>query len=171
MMRAVSRGALGLVLALAVGGTASAAGWMQHNAPDKGFQAVFPKAPKVEDTTQDGVKMTSYAASAAGALCIVIAADYPYVINPDTETVASRDNFAKGVSAKVTTSKRIKFPRGATQLEAMAFDAASDKYTFRSLIIIEGSRAYQIAGGVPIPDGDTAELDTCVNGLVLTPKS
>jgi len=171
MLRAVSKGALGLVLALAVGGTASAAGWVQHNAPDKGFQAVFPKAPKVEDTAQDGVKMTSYAASAAGALCIVIAADYPYVINPDTETVASRDNFAKGVSAKVTTSKRVKFSRGATQLEAMAFDAASDKYKFRSLIIIEGSRAYQIAGGVPIVDGDTAELDTCVNGLVLTPKS
>jgi hypothetical protein len=171
MIRAVSKGALGLVLALAVGGTASAAGWVQHNAPDKGFSAVFPKAPKVEDSTQDGVKMTSYAASASGALCIVIAADYPYVINPDTETVASRDNFAKGVSATVKTSKRIKFSRGATKLEAMAFDADSASYKFRSIIVIEGSRAYQIAGGVPIPDGDTAELDTCVNGLVLTPKS
>jgi hypothetical protein len=170
-MHHVSKVGLALVLALVLGGTAHAGGWVQHNAPDKGFSAVFPKAPKVENSIEDGVKMTSFAASAAGALCIVIAADYPYVINPDTETVASRDNFAKGVTAKVTTSKRIKFSRGSTQLEAMKFDADSASYKFRSLIIIEGSRAYQIAGGVPIPDGDTAELDTCVDGLVLTPKS
>lgn len=166
-----SKVALGFAFALTLVGTASAAGWVQHNAPDQGFSAIFPKAPDVENSTQDGVKMTSYSAAAAGAMCIVLAADYPYVIDPDVETVASRDNFAKGVSATVSSSKRIKFSRGATQLEAMAFDAASANYKFRSIIIIEGSRAYQIAGGVPIPDGDTAELDACVNGLVLTPKS
>jgi hypothetical protein len=81
MMHDVSKAALGLVLALVLGGTASAAGWVQHNAPDKGFSAVFPKAPKVEDSTQDGVKMTSFA-PAAGALCIAAAVDYPYVVNP-----------------------------------------------------------------------------------------
>lgn len=162
--------ALGLVLALAMT-PAAQAGWVQHNAPEFGFSAIFPKAPAQETTTEDGVKMMTFAAAVNGAMCIVIAADYPYVINADDETVASRDNFAKGVTAKVSTSKRIKVARGITQLEAMIFDAESATYKFRSMIVIEGSRAYQIAGGVPIPDGDTAELDACIGGFVLTPKS
>jgi hypothetical protein len=157
------------LVSLAFASVAQAA-WVHHSEPSLGFSANFPAAPKRDDVTEDGVKMATFAASATGALCILIAADYPYVINPDVETIASRDNFAKGVSASVTTSKRIKFPRGATQLEAIKFDAASETYLFRSLIVIEGSRAYQIAGGVPKPDGDTAELDACVGGLVLTPK-
>lgn len=161
----------GLVLALALAPAAQATGWVQHNAPEFGFSAIFPKAPKQETTTADGVKMNSFAGAANGALCIVMAGDYPYIINADDETVASRDNFVKGVGAKLTASKRTTFPRGSAQLQAMAFDAESSTMKFRSMIVIDGSRAYQIAGGVPIPDGDTAELDACVGGLVLTPKS
>jgi hypothetical protein len=145
--------------------------WVQHSAPEFGFSALFPKAPDKEATTENGVNMTTYSAVVDGKMCIVLSADYPYIINPDEETVASRDNFAKGVSATVGASKRITFPRGATFLEAMEFDAESDKYTFRSLIVIEGARAYMVAGGVPKPAIDTAALDACLRGFTLTPKS
>lgn len=145
--------------------------WVQHAVPEFGFSALFPKTPDKEATTEDGVDMTTYSAVVDGKMCIVLAANYHYVINPDEETVASRDNFAKGVSATVGASKRITFPRGATLLEAMEFDAESDKYSFRSLIVIEGEWAYMVAGGVPKPDIDTKALDACLRGFALTPKA
>lgn len=159
----------GIVVALAFAPVAQAE-WAKHDVPEFGFSASFPKTPKRESSTEDGVKLTSFVGALNGAMCIVMAGDYPYVIKPDVETVASRDNFAKGVGGKVTTSKRVKFPRGATQLEAMEFDVVSDTYTFRSLIIIEGSRAYQVAGGVPNADPDKAELEACLRGFALIPK-
>lgn len=168
-MRSAAAIVSGLVLTLALA-PAAQAGWVSHNAPEFGFSANFPAPPKTKTTVNDGVTLTSFSGAATGALCIVMAGDYPYVINPDDETVASRDNFVKGVGAKLTTSKRTTFSRGAQQLPAMSFEAESPKMKFKSLIVIEGSRAYQIAGGVPIPDGDTAELDACVGGLILTPK-
>lgn len=149
---------------------AAQAGWVLHSEPGLGFQANFPATPTRQESTEDGVKMTTFAGVANGVMCLIVAANYGYTIKPDEETVASRDNFAKGVSATISKSERIKFPRGATQLEAIKFDAASAKYSFRSLIVIDGTWAFQIAGGVPKPDGDDAELDACVGGLVLLPK-
>ena len=145
--------------------------WVHHNVPEFGFSALFPKAPDKETTTENGVDMTTYSAVVDGKMCIVLAANYHYVINADEETVASRDNFAKGVSAKVGTSKRVTFPRGETLLPAMEFDAESDRYSFRSLIVIEGSWAYMVAGGAPKPDIDTAALVACLRGFTLTPKT
>lgn len=159
--------AAGVAVSLALA-PAAQAGWIQHNEPSLGFSATFPQAPTREDSVDNGVKLVTFLAAESGTLCIVVVGDYPNTVIPDEETAASRDNFAKGVSAAVTKSKRITFPRGGTQLEAMAFDAESDRYFFRSTIIIEGQRVYQIAGGVPKPDGDDAELDACVGGLVLT---
>lgn len=159
----------GMVVALALAPVAQAE-WAKHDVPEFAFSASFPKVPERETSTENGVTLNTYAAVLDGAMCLVMAADYPYVINPDEETIASRDNFAKGISGKVTTSKRTKYARGATQLEAMEFDAVSDTYTFRSLIVIEGSRAYMVAGGVPNADTDKAELEACLRGFALTPK-
>lgn len=170
-MRLTTIALLGAVLTFAPMSTVQAAGWVLHNVPELGFQANFPKTPKREESTENGVKMVSFSAAVEGTMCLIIAADYPYVINPDEETVASRDNFVQGVKAKLKGSERVKVLRGTTQLEAMKFDAESDTYIFRSLIVIEGSRAYQIAGGIPKPDGDPVSLDACVQGLLLTPKT
>jgi hypothetical protein len=169
-MRLAKLALLGAVLTFAPVSVAQA-GWVQHSAPDLGFSANFPKAPDREETTENGIKMSTFSAVVEGTMCLIIAADYGYTINPDEETVASRDNFAKGVKATVKNSQRIKVLRGATPLEAIRFDAESSTYIFRSLIVIEGQRAYQIAGGIPKPDGDPVSLDACVDGLMLTPKS
>ncbi|MBC8037600.1 MAG: hypothetical protein H7X89_10335 [Rhizobiales bacterium] len=160
----------GVVLALAFVSAAQAE-WVEGNVPEFGFSALFPKAPEKGETIEDGVKITSFSGAADGKFCIVVAGDYPFVINPDEETVASRDNFAKGVNAKVTTSQRITFPRGLTDLQAIKFDAESDTHTFRSLIVIDGSRAYQVAAGMSKPVSDGTDLDTCIGGFKLTPKT
>jgi hypothetical protein len=149
---------------------AAHADWAKQDVPDFGFSGVFPAELKRESSTEDGVKLSTFAAVADGRMCLVVAGDYPYVIDPNVELVASRDNFVKGVKATLGNSKRLKVSRGATQLEAMEFDAKSATYSFKSLIVIEGSRAYQVAGGVPNDDADKAELETCLRGFALTAK-
>lgn len=115
------------------------------------------------------MKLTSYAAVANGSLCIVMHGLYPYTINPDAEIPASRDNFVKGVKAQLITQSPIDIYRGTKKLRAHKFDANSETYQFRSILIIDGPVAYQVAGGVP-KGASTVDLDTCVNGLKLTPR-
>lgn len=143
--------------------------WQKTDVPEFGFSAMFPAAPKREQNTDHGVQLTSYVAIADGALCIVMHGLYPYTVNPDVEIPASRDNFVKGVSAKLLSEKPLEFPRGSKKLRALEFDAKGAMYTFRSILIIEGAHVYQIAGGTPNKDGKQSDLESCVRGLKLTP--
>jgi hypothetical protein len=149
---------------------AANADWTRSDVKEFGFTAVFPVAPKREDSVDQGVKLTSYAAVANGSLCIVMHGLYPYVINPDVEIPASRDNFVKGISAQLGTQSPINFYRGTKKLRAHKFDANSETYMFRSILVIDGPIAYQVAGGVPRNGGVITDLDRCVNGFKLTPR-
>src|SRR5262245_30171020 len=128
--------------------TAALADWTEVSNTTHKFSASFPAKPEVDSSVQNGIKNNTTAAVDNGVMCIVVVGDYGYTIKPDVELPASRDSFVKGVSATVTTEKRITFPRGATMLPASEFDAASDGYTFRTILVIDGSLAYQVTGGV-----------------------
>jgi hypothetical protein len=143
--------------------------WARTNSAAYGFSADFPSKPKEETSVQQGVKMYSLAAGDRNGLCLVLRGEYPYVIDPDVELVASRDSFVKGMSAKLTTSKRITFQRGDKKLQAMEFDAASATHDMRSILVIDGSYAYQVAAAVPKTGGEPKDLERCVRGLTLTP--
>lgn len=156
-------------VALVLAPAAANADWTRSDVPEFGFSAVFPEAPKRDDSASDGVKLTSFAAVVNGSLCIVMHGLYPYVIKPDAEIAASRDNFVKGVSAQLVTQKPIDFFRGTKKLRAHKFDANSATYQFRSILVIDGTSAYQIAGGVP-KGASTVDLDRCVDGFKLTPR-
>jgi len=161
-----------MVFATAIAAAPSAlAGWVIHEVPELGFAGLFPKTPALEATSENGVSISRFAGANVGAMCLVVVGDYPVAVDPDAQTVASRDDFAKGVKAKITSSGRITFPRGTVNLPAMEFEAASATLAFRSMIIIDGARVYQVAAGVPIPDGDTAEMDACIRGFRLLPRS
>src|SRR5262245_41852629 len=109
--------------------SAWAADWSRTERPSYGFAADFPAPPKEESSVQQGVKMYSLASGDRTLVCLVLRGEYPAVIDPDVELVASRDSFVKGMSAKLTTSKRITFPRGSKKLQATEFDAVNDTHT------------------------------------------
>src|SRR5690242_14515316 len=92
--------------------------WTRTESAAYGFSADFPGKPSDESSVQDGVKMYSLAAGDTHALCLVLRGEYPYVINPDVELVASRDSFVKGMSAQLGKSKRTTFKRGKNVLQA-----------------------------------------------------
>lgn len=165
-MRAVITTALLLGTAFAT--TAVADDWVRKETTAHRFSAVFPSAPKEESSVDQGVKLYSMAAGDGRALCIALRGEYPYVIKPDIELPASRDNFVKGVKATVTSEKRITFPRGSRKLTATEFTASSDTHNFLSILIIDGSSAYQVAGGVSKTNGNQADLERCVRGFTFT---
>ncbi len=102
---------------------------------------------------------------------MVVVAQYQRTIDAGKEIAAIRNAFVKAMKATVTAGKPKSFARGDAQLEALEFEANNDERSFRSLIIIDGQRAYQVAGGVSKVDGDTAELEACVGGFRLLAKT
>jgi hypothetical protein len=156
--------------ALASMATPALAEWTRSRVPEFGFAADFPAKPEVESSVDNGVKLTGYSAGKDGTLCLVVVGDYGSTVDPEVELPASRDSFAKGVKSEITSQKRILFPRGAKNLQALQFDTASPTYLFRSLIVIEGPQVYQIAGGVPKEGGNKADLDRCIRGFALIVK-
>jgi hypothetical protein len=147
----------------------AAADWVRVNSAAYGFAADFPEQPKEESTVDNGVKIYSLAAGDSNGLCIALRGEYPYTVDPDVELVASRDNFVKGMSATLSNSKRTTFMRGSKSLAALEFNASSATHDFRSILVVEGPYAYQIAGGVPKTDGNASDLERCVRGFMLTP--
>ncbi len=90
----------GIVAALAFAPVAQAE-WAKHDVPEFGFSASFPKAPERESTTENGVKLNSFGRRRGRRRCASsMAGDYPYVINPDEETVASRTISRRASAAK-----------------------------------------------------------------------
>ncbi len=159
------------VAALAGASTAivQAADWARTDKPAYGFSAAFPSTPNEQSSLENGVKTYSLSAGDGDVLCFVIRGEYPYVVNPDVELVAGRDNFANEVHAAVTTSKRTTFKRGIKALQALEFDATRPSHDFRSIIVVDGSYTYQVVGAVSKTNGDPKNLERCVRAFALTP--
>ena len=168
-MRVSSKAIAGVFLSLAFATPVFAADWVRSESKAYGFSADFPSKPKEESSSTSGVPMHSMAAGDTKALCLVVRGDYPNTVDPNVELPASRDSFVKGMSATLSTSKRITFKRGDKTLSAMEFDAASATHNLRSIIVIDGTYAYQVAGAVSKTDGDPKNLERCVRGFALTP--
>jgi hypothetical protein len=162
---------LSLAATISVTLSAIASDWGKSAVERFGFSWSFPGAIDVEDSTESGVRLTTYTGKGDnGAMCLVGVAEYPVLPSVDGEFTASRDNFIKAVSGKLLKSERINFKRGDSVLPASKFDAASANYRFRSIIVIENLRVYLVVGGVPIEGGSDADSDRCVDGFKLTAK-
>lgn len=147
----------------------AAADWTQKTVERFGFSAGFPVEPSLEESVEGGVKLATYMAAAPGVMCLLVIGDYPAIPSVDAELDASRDNFLKGVSAKLTASKRASFYRGTTELPGLVFDAASDEFNFHSIIVVDKLRVYITLGGVPKKNGSQDDIDRCVGSFKLTP--
>lgn len=142
--------------------------WKSVAATELGYAASFPGQPKMEYSDTNNVPKTSIIGSQNGVLCLVLVANYPGVIDPAEEFPASRDNFATGVKGTLAAQKQITMPRGRARLPALEFDVVRSDYNFRSIIVIDGKRAYQVSGGVPKGHSAT-DLERCVRGFRLLP--
>ena len=170
--------ALSIALALSAGvAFAAQTKWATYSSTAFGFGGLFPVTPDVKTDnskvqfngkTYTVTMHTISAKGANGSICLVVHAIYKWPIDIEPELIADRDNFMKGISASVTTSKRTTSSRGkGTALPALLFGATSATYDWSSLIVIDGQNVYEVAGGVPKAGGQRADLARCVDGFAL----
>jgi hypothetical protein len=140
------------------------------------FSLLMPGAPKqsskdARDSAMSApYKIFDFVATAGKLIFIVVYADYPADFKPNVETElkANQDNFNTGVKAELIATKRIDFRRGQGDLlPALEFTSASASYNFKSVVIWEGPRAYQIIAGSPRGTDATREIDRFLASIVL----
>jgi hypothetical protein len=128
--------------------------WINLAPPGGGFSVMMPIKPNESMETKENYTVHSYGAATARTIFIAVYVDYaPSVkLNDAGELVANRDNFLKGLNARLISSKEIKLD-GRSGLE---FTAEDDGRSYKSRVYIHGNRVHQIATAV-FKDTDDAE--------------
>jgi hypothetical protein len=154
-----------LVLAFALSLSATQTNnWVKFAPPGGGFSIMLPAQPKeleltpVADFTSHG-----YGLNAEGTIYVVLFGDYAATVhlNPDAELIANRDNFLKGLSASLVTTKKIELD-GRAGLEFTGQTAQAD---LQSRVYISGNRVYQVAVSTPKGSGDSRDASHFINSF------
>lgn len=141
------------------------------------FTVLMPGAPKqssmvVNDPTMPAsYKTYSFLAIAGMQLFMIVYADYPLDFEPDIEDelINNMISFNEGVGSELVAAKRIEFRRGPDDLlPALEFTSANESYHFKSIVIWEGPRVYQVGAGSPKGSGGAAgDIDRFLASFVL----
>lgn len=148
--------------------TAAAAQWKEIVEPELGYSAQFPVEPDARAAIYKGVPQSVKSAAVTGIFCNVSVSHHRDELDPAAELAESRDNFVKDTGGKIASARETTIMRGATPLPALELDASNDVFAMRALFVVDGSRVYQVAGGVPSHGGRKSDLERCVRGLKLT---
>jgi hypothetical protein len=143
--------ALILVVAavLGLGFQTAPAGWLKFTSDEGRFSVLMPgpDAPRDQAVTKTDPKVGAYTAhlfakKAEKGLFVAVWVDYAPSVNLDVqgEINANRDNFLKGVKARLTSERAITLD-GHRGLE---FTAESDQAVFKSRVYVVGKRPYQL---------------------------
>ncbi len=145
------------VLVLASSLCAFQSEWVKVAPVGGGFSIMMPG--KAEEKVDPSDQFTFHLFSVSTDKTIYLAGwgDYAASIklDPEGELIANRDNFLKGVKAKLIDSKKITF-EGRAGLE---FTGESDQASFKSRIYLFGNRVHQIAVAVLKGQEDTDNVN------------
>lgn len=120
--------------------------WVNYSSDAGRFSALLPQMPtdSVQTTPSESGPYTThlFVAKSAKSVFLIGWVDYDpgFSFNPRIELDANRDNFIKGVAAKLTNSRNMTID-GYQSLE---FTAETDSAIFRSRVFIVGRRPYQL---------------------------
>jgi hypothetical protein len=136
-------------------------GWVQFNSDEGHFSVLMPQIPteKVETTDSAHGPYTTHLFVVRDADCVYLIGwvDYQpsFNFNRQAELEANRDNFVKGISGTLESTRSstiIGYP-------TIEFTAQTSDRTFKSRVLIVGRRPYQIAVGWPKDTDDTAKVN------------
>lgn len=147
--------------------TAASAQWRQITEPLLGYSAAFPVKPKARAANYQGTAQSVNSAAGTGVFCNVSVSHLNEVVNAEAELAEARDNFLKDTGAKQSTVKPVSVPRGAGSVQGLQIDAENAVFAMRALIVVDGEKVYQVAGGVPGHGGRKSDLERCVRGFQL----
>ena len=142
-------------------------GWVKFNSPNGRFSVLMPVTPEEKTETTDsahGPYTTHlFVVRDTTSVYLIGWVDYDpsFNFNRQAELEANRDNFVKGISATLLSSK-------ATMIDgynAIEFSAETADRIFKSRVFLVGRRPYQIVIGSPKGMDDTALVERFFNSF------
>jgi hypothetical protein len=168
-MRLLGRTFFCLVAAVVSGAAAPQPDWIEFKSTKYGFSFTVPVAPRESAQAGRTVLVHAFLVGDETAFCNVLVSDYREAID-DALLTQTRDVYIARHGGLMTTSQRRTLSRGEEKLPAIEFDLQSPTMFGRAIIAIDGSRVYQISGGIPL-EAEKAGLERCVRSFKLIPKS
>ena len=131
--------------------------WVKIAPPASGFSVLMPGEAKEEVQPGDDFTLHLYSVSAASGFYMAAYGDYaPRIhLDPAGELVANRDNFLKGLNARLIASKNISLDGHA----GIEFTGESDMAVFSSRVYLIGNRVYQIMTAIDSGKDDSANVN------------
>jgi len=131
--------------------------WVRVEPPGAGFSLLMPTRPAESVETKEQFTVHTFATSDGAAVFVAVYVDYvpSMKINESAELAANRDNFLKGLDARLTSSKEIKLD-GRAGLE---FTGEDDRRLYKSRVYILGNRVHQIASATLKDDPAADKVD------------
>ena len=148
-----------------------ASGWVQFASDSGRFSVLMPEAPtdKAETTQSEHGPYTTHLFIVRDATNVYLIGwvDYDpnFNFNRQSEMEANRDNFVKGISAKLVSSRALKLD-GFPVLE---FSAETADRIFKSRVYMVGRRPYQIVIGSPKDLDESVSLNRFFNSFKVWP--
>ena len=136
-------------------------GWVKFTSPEGHFSVLMPEIPQDKSETVDsahGPYTTHlFIVKDTTSVYLIGWVDYDpsFNFNRQAELEANRDNFVKGISATLVSTRPSTFD-GYSGLE---FTAETEDRVFKSRVFLVGRRPYQLVIGSPKTMDDSANTD------------
>ncbi len=157
-----------IFLLLLVAGTSHAqhGDWIKVAPLGAGFAILMPTRPVESVEPKQDYTSHVFSAVAGNTIFILCYVDYAASMKIDEpgELAANRDNFIKGVNARLISSKEISFDGHA----GLEFAAEDDHRTFKSRVYILGNRVHQVASASLKSEDDSENVNRFFNSFTFT---
>jgi len=144
-----------------------ASGWVKFISDTGRFSVMMPDTPteksETTDSTHGPYTTHLFVTKAEASVYLIGWVDYDpsFNFNRQAELEANRDNFVKGISATLV-STRATVINGYSAIE---FTAEAGDRIFKSRVFMVGRRPYQIVIGSPKGTDDTANVNRFFNSF------
>ena len=146
-------------------------GWVRFNSVTGRFSVLMPDTPedKAETTQSDHGPYTTHLFIVKDPKNVYLIGwvdyDPSFNFNREAELEANRDNFVKGISATLTSSRTLTLD----SYRVLEFTADTADRSFKSRVYMVGRRPYQIVIGYPKDDPDAVATNRFFNSFKVSP--
>jgi hypothetical protein len=150
---------------------ADASGWVRFTSDDGRFSVLMPEAPedKAETVQSEHGPYTTHLFIVRDTTSVYLIGwvdyDPSFNFNRQSEMDANRDNFVKGIQAKLVSTRSLTIDG----YPALEFTAETADRIFKSRVYMVGRRPYQIVIGSPKDLDDSANLNRFFNSFKIRP--
>jgi hypothetical protein len=145
-------------------------GWVKFTSPEGRFSVFMPEIPQDKTETVDSAHgpYTTHLFIVRDTTSVYLIGwvdyDPSFAFNRQAELEANRDNFVKGINARLVTTR----PTVIDGYSAIEFTAETADKVFKSRVFLVGRRPYQIVIGSPKTLDDTATTQRFFSSFKVT---